>query len=158
MPLDLLPGENEIFKIRPSFFILAGGLLPLIIAVAGIMLMISFIGAQSFWIYFIILLVGMFVAIVIFLNWFATIYRLTNKRVENRIGVFGFKEEELAIEDIQNVDIQKTFLGQVFNYGTVTIKAAGSSREVDFVNVARAKQIADQIEDMVIQTNKTETP
>lgn len=148
--IKYIPGEEIIFEIRPSFFILAGQLLPLIVAVAGILAIFYFSGLYNFWLYLAVLVAGIIAALAVFLNWYFTIFRLTNKRVENRIGIFGSREEEIAIEDVQNVDVVTTFWGSIFSYGTVLVKAAGASREVDFTNIASPKKIANKIEDMVL--------
>jgi uncharacterized membrane protein YdbT with pleckstrin-like domain len=145
-----VPGEEIIFEIRPSWFILAIQILPMIIGVAGILGIFAFTGLFNIWLYIVVLLVGIFVAFVIFLNWYFTIYRLTNKRVENQSGIFGRREEEIALQDVQAVDNERTFWGRIFGYGTVIIKAAGQFREVDFTNISQSKKVADQIEDMAI--------
>lgn len=145
-----VPGEEIIFEIRPSWFILAIQVLPMIIAVAGILGIFAFTGLFNIWLYLVVLLVGLFVAFVIFLNWYFTIYRLTNKRVENQAGIFGRREEEIALQDVQAVDNSRTFWGRIFGYGTVIIKAAGQFREVDFTNISQSKKVADRIEDMAI--------
>ena len=84
----------------------------------------------------------------------ATVYRLTTKRVENRIGVFGSREEEVELGNIQAVDVNQTFVGQIFGFGTVLIKASGEQREVDFVNISNPKIVASRIEDMAIAYTK----
>jgi len=149
-----VPGEEVIFEIRPSWFILAFQELPMIIAVAGILVIFAFTGLYNLILYLVVLLAGLFVVFVIFLNWYFTIFRMTNKRVENQVGIFGRREEEIALKDIETVDFERTFWGKFFNFGTVLIKAAGEGREVDFTNITDAKRVADQIEDMAISARE----
>ncbi|MDH4359032.1 MAG: PH domain-containing protein [Candidatus Berkelbacteria bacterium] len=148
---EYLPGEEVIFEIRPAFIILLAYLLPLILAVAGLLTIFSLSLGLNIWLFIVVILAGIFVALVVFLNWYFTIFRLTNKRVENRYGIFGSREEEVALMDVQSIDYQNTILGKIFNFGTVIIKAAGQHREVDFTNITSAKRVADEIEDLAMK-------
>lgn len=154
----LVPGEEIIFEIRPSVFILFAELLGLVILIAGIISLFYFSGLANTVFYLVAGGVGIIVTMIMFLYWRSTIYRLTSKRVENRIGIFGSREEEISHDDIQAVDVQQSILGKAFNFGTVMIKAAGASREVDFTNIASPKQIADKIEDLAILAGRRKRP
>ena len=154
----LVPGEEIIFEIRPSVFILFAELLGLVILIAGILYIFYVSGLANIVLYLIVGGVGIIVTSIMFLYWRSTIYRLTSKRVENRIGIFGLREEEISHDDIQAVDVQQSILGKVFNFGTVMIKAAGASREVDFTNIASPKQIANRIEDLAIEASRRRRP
>ena len=159
MPLtESVPGEVTIFEIRPSVFILFAELLGLVILIAGILYIFYVSGLANIVLYLIAGGVGIIVTSIMFLYWRSTIYRLTSKRVENRIGIFGSREEEISHDDIQAVDVQQSNIGKIFNFGTVMIKAAGLSREVDFTNIARPKMIADKIEDLAIEAGKRKRP
>ncbi len=149
-----VPGEEIIFEIRPSWFILVFQILPIIIAVAGVLAIFIGTGFFNLLLFLIVLLAGIFVASIIFINWYFTVYRLTNKRVENQVGIFGRREEEIALKDVEAVDFQRTFWGKFFNFGVVLIKAAGTGREVDFTNITDAKKVADQIEDMAMSARE----
>lgn len=149
----LVPGEEEIFRVRPSFVILLGQLSPIIIGVAGVMYLFYYVGSTSIWFYIGPVAAGLVAALGIFFNWYFSIYRLTNRRVENRFGIIGTREEEISLDDIEAVDADVNFWGAIFNFGTVIIKAAGERREVDFTNVANAKKIANKIEDMAMLAN-----
>lgn len=146
----LVPGEKEIFEVRPTFVVLLAYLSPIILGIAGVMYLFSYVGANSFWIYVAVIAAGLVAALGIFLNWYFTLYRLTDRRVENRFGIIGTREEEISLDDIQAVDVETNFWGAIFNFGTVIIKAAGEKREVDFTNVANARKIASKIEDMAM--------
>jgi len=149
-----IPGEEPLFEIRPSFVILIVYEIEVMFGIAALMLMFYFSSLALFWFYLIIGAVGIFTALVVFLNWYFTIYRMTNKRVENHVGVFGSKEEEISLDDVQAVDVEQTFWGSIFGYGTILIKAAGEKREVDFVNIAKPKLVANRIEDLAMPRSR----
>jgi len=146
--LRYIPGEKIIFEIRPSVVILIARLSPLLVAIAGIIAIFIFVNIKYSWVYLVVGLVGVFVGVIIFLSWYYSVFRLTNKRVENRYGIIGSREEEITLDDVQAVDVESNFWGAIFNFGTVVIKAAGSSREVDFTDIHNAKKVANQIEDL----------
>ena len=145
-----IPGEEIIFDIKPSFVILLAQLLPIIVVAAGIIFIFNYVGMSGVWLVVGIVAAACVAALGVFLNWHSTSYRLTNKRVENRYGIIGSREEEISIDDIEAVDADVTVLGAIFNFGTVIIKAAGEKREVDFVNINSPKKVASKIEDMSI--------
>lgn len=149
-----IPGEEVIFSIRSSFIILLAYLSPLILGVSGILYIFYYAGFSNFWINGVVLVAGTVAALGTFLHWFSTLYIMTNKRVKNRYGIIGTHEEEISLDDIQAVDVTTTILGAIFNYGTVVIKAAGERREVDFVNIADAKIIANKVQDLAIPESK----
>lgn len=153
-----IPGEEIIFEIRPSFFILASQILALVVGTGFLLALFYFSTLATPIFYIVVGFVGIFIAGILFLNWRAAVYRLTNKRVENRVGFFGSREEEISHDDIQAVDVQQSNVGKIFNFGTVMIKAAGASREVDFTNVASPKQIANRIEDLAILASRRKRP
>jgi len=145
-----VPGEEIIFDIRPSFVILLAQVSPLIIVMAGIIFLFNYAGLNNIWLIIGTIIAGVIAALGIFLNWRFTSYRLTTKRVENRYGIIGSREEEISLNDIEAVDVDTTLIGAFLNFGTVIIKAAGEKREVDFVNIANPKRVANKIEDMSI--------
>lgn len=144
-----IPGEEVIFQIRQSIFILIGQEIPLLVGSAAFIFILNFMAAP-FWVYIILILLLLLIGSVIFLSWHNNVYILTNKRVENKTGIIGTREEEVALNDIQSVDVTRTPIGSIFNFGTVMIKASGEKREVDFTNVANARIIARQISDLSI--------
>jgi uncharacterized membrane protein YdbT with pleckstrin-like domain len=145
-----IPGEEVIFILRPSFFILLSQVLPVIVVMAAFLFIFNTTGLNYWWVYALALAAGGFIVLVIFLHWYNTIYELTNKRVKNRVGTFGSREEEISLDDIQAVDVDQTFWGLVFNFGTVLVKSSGTNREVDFTNITSPKKIANRISDMSI--------
>ncbi len=150
-----VPGESTIFEIRPSKVILFARLASLFIAIAGIYLIFILTGLSQILIYIGVAIFGILIGLTIYLVWYYSIYRLTTKRVENRFGVIGSREEEITLDDVQAVDVENNFWGAIFNFGTVIIKAAGASREVDFVNIHDAKKIANKIEDLSTRYKRT---
>lgn len=143
--------EEIIFEVRPSIVILFYQLLPILLADAGLVIIFSGVGLYMFYTTIAILAVGLFIAVVIVINWYMTTYRVTTKRVESKSGILGFREEEISLDDVQHVDVKRTFAGTIFNYGTVLAHAAGANASVELANVSNPKMIAGKIEDLAIE-------
>jgi len=149
------PGEELIFRMHPSFFILLGQLLPMIIAVAGLLFIFNFVKLSGFWVNLVIGVVAAAVAVVIFLNWVTTVYRVTNKKVESHAGIIGIQEQSVPLHEVQDVGFTRSIVGTIFNFGTISIKAAGEQREVIFVNISSPKKMADSIEDLSLASKRS---
>ena len=150
-----IPGEKEIFRTRPSGWVLFGRLLPLAIAVIGLVVIFElsdtgqFFGDARFWLWSLILFIGIFLGAIIFAGWYSTIYRVTNRRIEYRFGIFGFKESEMAIEDIQSVEVKQTFIGILLGYGDIAVRTAAKvDKEITLAAVSKPGPRARQIEDL----------
>ncbi|MBV9576201.1 MAG: PH domain-containing protein [Gammaproteobacteria bacterium] len=60
------------------------------------------------------------------LNYFFSDFAVTNKRVMMREGFFYRHCNETRLATISQVNIDQTLLGQILNYGTVSINAFGA--------------------------------
>ena len=153
-----VPGEELIFRMRPSFFILLGQLLPMIIAVAGLLFIFDSVKFGGLWVTLGVGIVAAAVAIIIFLNWVMTVYRVTSKKVESRAGIIGVHEQSIPLREVQDIGFTRSIVGTIFNFGTVSIKAAGEQREVLFTNISSPKKIADQLEDLSLESKGRRKP
>ena len=52
---------------------------------------------------------------------------VTNRRVIIRRGIR--RTVHINVQQIEGIDVTRTYLGMILNYGTVTIRGAGGSRE-----------------------------
>lgn len=143
--------EETVFEVRPSIVVLLYHLVPILLADVGLIIIFSNIQQYLFLVVIGILIIGLFVVCVLVANWYMTTYRVTNKRVESKSGIMGFTEEEISLDDVQHVDVKRTFMGMIFNYGTVLCSAAGSNASVEFTNISNPKIIATKIEDLAIE-------
>lgn len=162
MPVDFkhiatkdIPGEKEIFRARPSVIVLIGRLLPLLLAVAALLIIFelsgsgAILGTARVWLWGLIVLVGILLGAIIIAGWYSTVYRVTNRRIEYRFGIFGFKESEMAIEDIQSVEVKQSFIGILLGYGDITVRTAAKvDKEITLSAVNKPGPRARQIEDL----------
>jgi uncharacterized membrane protein YdbT with pleckstrin-like domain len=69
-------------------------------------------------------------------------FAVTNKRVMMREGFFVRRANEMRLSAISQVNIDQSILGQMFNYGVVTINAFGATDSYPVISGAVAFQRA----------------
>lgn len=76
----------------------------------GIVLFLFIQTFQSLW----------FLAIII--KWFYVYYQITPKEILLHTGVIAQRRKHFALEKAESVTLDQSFLGRIFNYGTITIE------------------------------------
>ena len=151
-----IPGEKEIFRTHASIFILLGRLLLVALGIGGLLILFGtldggILPVSQYWIMAFIAILGGLMALIIFLGWWMTFYRVTDKRIESRFGVIGFREKEISMNDIQIVEVKQNFWGLLWNFGDITVRsAAKEERELMMLNVPNPRPRARQIEDFAL--------
>lgn len=76
-----------------------------------------------------------------------TEFVMTNRRIILKTGVFSLQSFEMHLSKIENIQIEQTFSGKLFNYGNVIIVGTGGSREkIEYItNPAGFRQCFIQI-------------
>ena len=54
---------------------------------------------------------------------------VTNMRVVHKTGFIKRRTFEMALDKIESVDVNQSFMGRILNYGDVTIMGVGEGRE-----------------------------
>lgn len=104
-----------------------------------------------------------------FFNLFLSEMVVTNRRVVFKTGLIRSTIKEMALFKVDSVEIRQSFLGRIFNYGTVCFLGSGVTRKqffssdmrnpkdrdmcIKFVKVTNPKVIKNQVDiliDMVV--------
>ena len=56
-------------------------------------------------------------------------FAVTNRRVLIKIGWLRRKTLELLLQKVESVGVDQTLVGRMFNFGTITVRGTGGSRE-----------------------------
>lgn len=142
------PGEQIIFQGHPSWrsilaFYLKGLLIGLIIAVIAKLL------GEGFVTVFVIVLAALAIAVVIgFIKRVATVYTITNRRLNIKRGIFARDIQETRLERVQNVNYSQTVFQRVLNVGDVDFDTAASDADNLFVfdGVASPQDVVTQVD------------
>jgi uncharacterized membrane protein YdbT with pleckstrin-like domain len=84
------------------------------------------------------LLYGLFTGIKMLVLRATTEIGVTSHRFVEKRGVFAMKTSEIALPNIEGVKVNQSFLGRIFNYGTVKIEGTG-------VDATTTPEIADPV-------------
>jgi len=162
--MELHPGEQELFRGRPSWRSLLGfhtGTLVLAIAMGVIGKLASSTGT-GFAIGIGVLAGGIFVG---FLRRVGTSYVITNERLHIRRGLFSKTVQETRIARVQNVSTRQSVTERVLQVGTVDFDTAGTEgSDFQFTGVAnpektvRAVDVAQRSGDMLTTGGPADEP
>ncbi|HMT05077.1 MAG: PH domain-containing protein [Solirubrobacterales bacterium] len=142
------PGEQIIFQGHPSWrsilaFYLKGLLIGIIIAVIAKLL------GQGFGSVFIIVLVALGITVLIgFIRRMATVYTITDRRLNIKRGIFARDIQETRLERVQNVNYRQTVFQRMLQVGDVDFDTAASDSDNLFVfnGVANPLEVVSQVD------------
>jgi uncharacterized membrane protein YdbT with pleckstrin-like domain len=125
------PGEKILVDGRLSWFIYHRAILYLI---AGIILIAI---EKAFWPWsqqLVMLGTGALFAILALVsattawfNWWTTEIAVTDKRIIFKTGFINRHTEEMNMDKVSSVDVDQTFLGRIFDFGTIRILGTGGA-------------------------------
>ena len=141
------PGEQIIFQGHPSWrSILAFYLKGLIIAIV-IALVAKLLG-EGFATVFVILLVALGLTVVIgFVRRMATVYTITNRRLNIKRGIIARDIQETRLERVQNVSYSQTAFERMLNVGSVDFDTASDAENTFvFSGVADPQEVVTQVD------------
>lgn len=128
---NLLPRENVLYKAQIHW----GVFVPPIVSFVALVLSLIplFVAKEAELIIYISVTLAMIVvtigtigqALIIFLT---TEFALTNKRVIGKTGLISRNSIEILNGKIESITVDQSILGRLFNYGTVIVTGAGSSK------------------------------
>lgn len=127
------PGEQIIFQGHPSWrsilaFYLKGLLIGIIIALIAKLL------GEGFATVFIIVLIALGLSVLIgFIKRIATVYTITNRRLNIKRGIFARDIQETRLERVQNVNYSQTVFQRMLKVGDVDFDTAASDADNLFV-------------------------
>jgi uncharacterized membrane protein YdbT with pleckstrin-like domain len=141
------PGEQIIFQGHPSWrsilaFYLKGLLISVVIALVAKLL------GEGFFTVFIILLVVLSLTVVIgFLRRMATVYTISNRRLNIKRGIISRDIQETRLERVQNVSYSQTAFQRMLKVGDVDFDTASDTENsFVFAGVADPQDVVTEVD------------
>ncbi|MBX7190052.1 MAG: PH domain-containing protein [Solirubrobacterales bacterium] len=142
------PGEQIIFQGHPSWrsilaFYLKGLLIGLIVAVIAKLL------GEGFATVFIIVLIALGLSVLIgFIKRMATVYTITNRRLNIKRGIFARDIQETRLERVQNVSYNQTVFQRMLKVGDVDFDTAATDQDnlFCFHGVADPQEVVTEVD------------
>ena len=77
-----------------------------------------------------------------------TEYIVTDKKVMEKYGWISTHTDEMPLTKIENIVVNYTFWGKIFNYGTVVFQGTNNNN-ITFANVKNAEYIKKQTNELI---------
>jgi len=142
------PGEQIIFQGHPSWrAILAFYLKGIVIAlVVGVLVHLIW-GSSALTFVVVLVIIGLDV-LVGFIKRLATVYTITNRRLNIKRGIFARDIQETRLERVQNVNYSQGVFQRILRVGDVDFDTAASDSENQFVfnGVANPQDVVTQVD------------
>jgi uncharacterized membrane protein YdbT with pleckstrin-like domain len=126
----LATNEKEVFRTHRHFFTVFGSLLKetivLVACIVGVFLVRTY-ATDPFFFYIGIAVVALLAILSAFrdvLVWQSNEYIVTNRRVIHSRGIFSKNILDSSLNKINDVVLQQSMMGRLFNYGTIKILTA----------------------------------
>jgi uncharacterized membrane protein YdbT with pleckstrin-like domain len=145
--VDLQAGEKVIYQGHPSWRAILGFYLKgaLVGAAAGVLAALINEGAGLGVVTFVVILA---VTIVVgFIRRVATVYTITDRRLNIKIGIVARKVQETRLQRVQNVNYDQGVYERLMQIGDVEFTTAGTDESnFVFAGVAQPEQVVQNVE------------
>ena len=145
--MDLQSGEKVIYQGHPSWRAILGFYLKgaLVGAAAGVLAALLNDGAGLGVVVFVIVLA--ITILVGFIKRVATVYTITDRRLNIKRGIIARRVQETRLQRVQNVNFNKGVYERMMQIGDVDFDTAGSdSYGFVFAGVAQPEQVVEQVD------------
>jgi uncharacterized membrane protein YdbT with pleckstrin-like domain len=144
--VDLQPGENVIYQGHPSWRAIIGFYLKGILVALAVGVIVTLIDSTGLG----LLAFAAIVAITIlsgFVKRVATVYTITNRRLNIKRGIIARKVQETRLQRVQNVNYTQSVYERIMQVGNVDFDTAGTDdSDFVFVGVAQPEEVVQQVE------------
>jgi len=145
--LNLSPGEQVIFRGHPSWRAIIGFYLKGILIAAVIGAIAKLAGAGGGTVFLVVLAIVAITVLVGFVKRVATVYTITNRRLNIKRGIVSREVQETRLERVQNVNYRQSVYQRVVQIGDVDFDtAATDDYNFVFVGVADPQEVVHRVD------------
>jgi uncharacterized membrane protein YdbT with pleckstrin-like domain len=145
--VDLQPGERVIYQGHPSWRAILGFYLKgaLVGAAAGVLAgLIDSSTGLAILVFVVVLAITILVG---FIKRVATVYTITDHRLNIKVGIVSRKVQETRLQRVQNVNFNQGIYERVMQIGDVEFVTAGTDESnFVFAGVAQPEEVVQQVE------------
>lgn len=76
---------------------------------------------------------------------------VTDKRIIMKVGILGVRTLEMFLNKVENIGVNQTIWGRMFNFGEVTVTGSGGTKEV-FGDIARPYEFRKAAQEQISQS------
>jgi uncharacterized membrane protein YdbT with pleckstrin-like domain len=145
--VDLQPGERVIYQGHPSWRAILGFYIKGLLVAAAAAVLAGLInegvglGIVTF------AVIAAVVVLAGFIKRLATVYTITDRRLNIKVGIISRKVQETRLQRVQNVNYNQGVYERVMQIGDVEFTTAGTDESnFVFAGVAQPEQVVQQVE------------
>lgn len=144
--MDLQAGESVIYQGHPSWRAILGFYLKGILAALVIAVIVKLVDSTSLAIVVLVALVAITI-VVGFIKRVATVYTITDRRLNIKVGIIARRIQETRLQRVQNVNFTQGVYERLMQIGDVEFTTAGTDESnFIFAGVAQPEQVVQQVE------------
>lgn len=99
----------------------------------------------------ILMFTQIFLIVLTCLNWANEYYEIKPGRIRHKFGFFFRKEEVFECTHVQEIELEQTFWGRLFNFGSIHIYSPALDRKILLVNIDEPEKNMELIEEIINQ-------
>jgi uncharacterized membrane protein YdbT with pleckstrin-like domain len=124
---NLLPGEKVVFRTHLHWKLFIAPVLLLLFCLGIVAVAIN----QGFdpYLSLVVLVIPLGALLSTYLKWLCSEFAVSDKRVLIKTGIVGRHTLETLLTKVENIGVEQTIWGRLFNYGTIYVTGTGSTRE-----------------------------
>ena len=145
--MDLQPGERVIYQGHPSWRAILGFYIKgiLVAAAAGVLAALINEGAGLGVVTFAV--IAAIVVLAGFIKRVATVYTITDRRLNIKVGIIARRVQETRLQRVQNVNYNQGVYDRAMQIGDVEFTTAGTDESnFVFAGVAQPEAVVQQVE------------
>lgn len=137
---------QKIFKLRQGFAILFFRMLIVEILVASLYSLLQYLTDGLLNTFFIPQIFNLTLLSYVLLRWTTTYYIITPNEITAAQGIVFRDRATWKVNAIQSVTMRQSFLGRIFNYGTVHLESPFLKKDFYFRNIPEPELYAEYLE------------
>jgi uncharacterized membrane protein YdbT with pleckstrin-like domain len=145
--LDLQAGEKVIYQGHPSWRAIIGFYLKGTLVAAGAGVLAGLIDSSTGLGILTFVVIVAVTIVVGFIKRVATVYTITDRRLNIKVGIIARKVQETRLQRVQNVNYDQGVYERLMRIGDVEFTTAGTDESnFVFAGVAQPEQVVQQVE------------
>jgi uncharacterized membrane protein YdbT with pleckstrin-like domain len=145
--VDLQSGERVIYQGHPSWRAILGFYLKGFLVAAAAAVLAGLLDESTGLAVVTFVVIAAVVVLVGFVKRVATVYTITDRRLNIKIGIVARKVQETRLQRVQNVNFNQGVYERIMQIGDVEFTTAGADESnFVFAGVAQPEQVVQQVE------------
>src|SRR5437667_4213414 len=132
---NLIPNEQVLYRTRLHWKIFVPAVLLLLLCLPVIVVALD--GGLNPYLSLSLLVVPLVAVLSAYLTWLFSEFWVTDKRVLIKTGIVGRHTLETLLTKVENIGVEQSLWGRLLGYGTIYVRATGSTRETSRGSTAR---------------------